>query len=368
VTTTTVLFLWHVPEPLRRFLRQGLSDAAGVRLLFPEDAADAELTDLASQAEVMVGWRPTPAVLAAADRLRLFINPGAGVRHLLDAFRALEEARGVRLVNGHGNSAFTAQHAVALLLALTNRVVQHHNWMASGLWRTGDERAGSVPLGGRHIGLLGYGAVNRTVHRYLAGLGPRFSALWRTGPEGGRELAAGSPGAAPTIAAPATARYGVDPGAPLPTALRAYGPRDLDAFLEAVDVVVVAVPLTDRSAGLIGRRELTLLGPDGLLVNVARGPVVVESDLFAALREGALGGAALDVWYDYQPRPDEGGRLYPYAPAHPFHELHNVVLSPHRAASPFDDLHRWAEVVENIRRLAAGRDDLLNVVDLERGY
>ena len=77
-------------------------------------------------------------------------------------------------------------------------------------------------------------------------------------------------------------------------------------------------------------------------------------------------GAAIDVWYDYKPKEDNFGKKYPFH--HPFHQLDNVVLSPHRGASPFDDLKRWDEVIENIRKFSQNRVDFINQVDLDLGY
>jgi len=329
---TTVLFLWDVPQRLREYLSAGLRGYP-VRLLFPEMAEAEELRRLAPDADVMVGWRPTPELLRAANRLRLFVNPGAGVQHLIEMFRALE--RPVALVNGHGNSYFAAQHAVALLLALTNRVIPHHEWMARGRWRTGDTEAASIPLRGRTIGLLGYGAINRNVHSMLSGFDVRFVAMRRDSGE-------------------------------VSSIDRLFGPDSLHDFLRECDVLVIAVPLTDETKEMIGGRELELLGPTGLLVNVGRGEVVQEEPLFVALRDGVIAGAAIDVWYEYRPDPHANGRRYPYH--FPFHELPNVVLSLHRAASPLDDLARWDEVIENICRASAGRTDFVNPVDLVAGY
>ena len=70
--------------------------------------------------------------------------------------------------------------------------------------------------------------------------------------------------------------------------------------------------------------------------------------------------------YNYSPEKDKYGKEYPYS--YPFHKLKNIVLSPHRAASPFDDLSRWDEVIENLTRLAKGRKDFLNVVDIDEEY
>ena len=142
--------------------------------------------------------------------------------------------------------------------------------------------------------------------------------------------------------------------------------HQLDEFLRAIDILIVSLPLTPKTEGLIGERELELLGPDGLFLNVGRGAVVDEESLYNALKDRVIAGAALDVWYNYTPISDEGGRTSPYNC--PFHELDNVVLSPHRAASPFRDLKRWDEVIENISRFAEARTDFLNVVDVKAGY
>lgn len=336
---TTVVFIWQPRPELREHLEQGLRDTEGVRLVFPPDAEPGTIRSLAADADVLVGWRPDAATLDAATDLKLFINPGAGVRHLLSRFGPRFRERNIVLVNGHGNSGFTAQHAVALLLALTNQVVPHDRWMRQGRWRTGDEEAKSVPLRGRVVGLLGYGRVNRQVHLLLSGFEVAFAIL---------------------------RREWTDRAEPMPTPAARFGPAGLDRFLRRANLLIIALPETDATRGLIGMRELESLGPDGLLVNVGRGAVVDEAALYRALKERAIGGAALDVWYDYRPEPDAEGRKYPSR--FPFHELDNVVLSPHRAASPLDDLERWDEVTENIRRLAAGRRDFLNVVDPDLGY
>ena len=112
--------------------------------------------------------------------------------------------------------------------------------------------------------------------------------------------------------------------------------------------------------------ELELLGENGLVVNVGRGPVICETSLFSALKNDVIRGAAIDVWYDYKAPPDEDNRRYPFHP--PFHNLKNVIMSPHRAASPMNDLERWDDVMENIRRYAVGRSDFTHIVDLNEEY
>ncbi len=335
-----VLFLRAISEPLRQHLTTRLSDIPRLNLIFPEEATEGRFLEHAPDAQVIVGWRPTKELLERARKLKLFINPATGVKHLLSLFRALDPSRGVVLVNGHGHAYFVAQHAVALLLALMNKIIPHHQKMVAGEWRQwSDALAATTPLCDRHVGLLGYGAINRWVHRFLSGFDVEFHVLrrrWEGKPE------------------------------PQPAPTKKYNHDQLHAFLRAIDTLIVAVPQTEETTGMLGEEELQLLGPEGVLVNVARGAVIDQEALYKALAEKAIAGAAIDVWYEYKPEPDEQGRRYPSD--YPFHEIDSVVLSPHRAASPFSDLKRWDELIENIRRFAQGRTDFLNVVDLERGY
>lgn len=359
----TVLFAIDLPEELRRWFDARLGEISGeeggqvvrdaggqddrapkIRALYasPDGGTDWASSDAAKhapEADIIVGWRCTKEFLDAAARLKLWIFPGVGVQRMVPLFRDIPEERRPVLCNCHGNTYATAQHAVALLLALMNRVIPHHNWLADGHWRKGDDDAASTTLRNRRVGLLGYGKVNEKVHRFLSGFDVEFNVLRR------------NPGKA---------------GFDLPVA-REFGPDGLMDFMAASDILMTALPETPHTIGIVGASELAALGPDGLVVNVGRGPVIDEGALYHALHDGVVAGAAIDVWYDYRPEPDEQGRKYPWAPEHPFHELTNIVLSPHRAASPIFAPGRWEEVLDLIKRNIEGRE-LVNVIDLEAGY
>jgi len=338
MTITNVLFIWEVREELQEYLQNGLSKVKELNLVFLDDVSEETLMKHAPEAHILVGWRPSRELLDTATKFRLFINPGVGVQHHIDTFREISKTRNVTLINGHGNTYFTAQHAMTLLLSLTNKIIPHHNWMVEGLWRRGDSHAKSIPLRERKIGLLGYGAVNQKVHKFLSGFDVEFLILKRTW-RGDEEF---------------------------PTLVKQFLPKDLNTFLEETDMLVIAVPQTDETIGMIGEDELKLLGAESILVNISRGIVVDEEALYNALKQKTIAGAGIDVWYEYKPEPDVDLRKYPTK--FPFHELDNVVLSPHRGASPMDDLKRWDEVIENIRRFSEGSDEFINVVELDRAY
>jgi phosphoglycerate dehydrogenase-like enzyme len=131
----------------------------------------------------------------------------------------------------------------------------------------------------------------------------------------------------------------------------------LDEALPGADLVVIAAPLTPATTGLIGVRQLRLMESDAWLVNVARGALVVTDELVTALREGWIGGAALDVT-DPEPLP----------PEHPLWSLERCVITPHTASTTEMSLPGLrALIVENISRFAAGRP-LLGVIDPVAGY
>ena len=334
-----VCFSSKVSIEVQNHLKERLKPLSNVELMFPENTSDDYLKNIVSEVDVLIGWRPSKILLESGKNVKVFINPGAGVNHLLELFIELNKYREVTLINGHGNSYFVAQHAVAMLLTLTNKTIPHHIWMKEGKWRTGDQDAASIPLRFREVGLLGYGAINKKVHQFLAGFDVKFHILrkdWNKQKD------------------------------KLPTEAKKYDIDELDHFLKEIDVLMIAVPNTSLTSGLIKAKELKLLGSNGLIINVARGDIINQEDLYNALKYNTIQGAGIDVWYDYRPHPNKEDLKYPYE--FPFHDLDNIVLSPHRGYSPFSDLLRWDEVIENIKRISQGRSDLINGVNLKEEY
>lgn len=335
----TVCFISDIPDQVKKYFLNRLDKLSNVKIIFPLDYTEKNLINKVADADILIGWRPSKKILLNAHQMKIFINPGAGIHHLIDIFREINKRRKVFLINGHGNSYFVPQHTVALLLTLMNRIVLHHNWMLNGIWRTGDKEAASIPLRFRKIGFLGYGAINQKVHKMLSGFDNQIFILRRNWKKQNE---------------------------PLPTKAKKFEPNQLYKFLKIIDILIIAVPVTSLTKERIKEKELELLGSKGLLVNVSRGDIVKEKDLHFALKKRKITGAAIDVWYNYSPEENYEGKRFPYS--YPFHKLDNIILSPHRGYSPFNDLLRWNEIIENIIKITHGRKDLNNIVNLSDEY
>jgi phosphoglycerate dehydrogenase-like enzyme len=182
-----------------------------------------------------------------------------------------------------------AEHVLAMALALAKRLPRNHARMAEGIF----DLAETLRLRGRTVGILGYGGIGRACARLFRPLGTRIYAINTSGRADGADRAG-------TLA----------------------GLHDL---LATADIVVITLPLTRATRGLIGAAELGLMKADAILVNVARGAIVDEDALFEHLKTHPDFGAGIDTWWD-EPRPGQ-----PFHPRLPFLSLPNVIGSPHNS-------------------------------------
>ena len=304
-----------------------------IEMVYPEAGTDEELIDLAREAEVIVSTRLSADVARAAKRLRLLQKTGAGVDDM--PFDALGE--NVYVANTSGaNPVPLAEGAVALLLSLAKRVVQRNNEFLRG-------RGGGpgVLLKGKKAGILGFGSIGVEVARRLQAFDMGILALKRT------------------------------PDEELKKSLNLEflgGPDDLHRFLSKLDFLVVTLPLTPETRGMIGEDELRLMKSTAYIVNVARAAIIQEVPLYRALREGWIAGAALDVWWvphwwDPVWNPEGKGPS-----SFPFWELPNVIATPHMIGSTDSRSDAALRIMaENIMRTAEGRQPI-NQVDKELQY
>jgi phosphoglycerate dehydrogenase-like enzyme len=296
-----------------------------------------------SRVDVLYAGAP-PRDLARAARLQWVQLHMAGVNGL-DA-HPLYTASTIPLTTTSGvHAAAIAEYAVTVLLALAHRVPRMVEWRARGGWPEDRDRWPlfvPVEVRGATLGIIGYGSIGRELARIAsAAFGMTVLACKR---DPGRR-------ADPGYALPGTG----DPSGSIPSAW--YAPGELPTLLALADVVVNCAPLTPATRGMIGARELAAMKPGAFFINVGRGASVDETALAAALREGRLAGAAVDVFAE-EPPPR----------GHPLYALDNVIVSPHVSGflPSYDD--KCVELfAENLRRFLA-KAPLLNVVDRALGY
>ncbi|MBO9622741.1 MAG: D-glycerate dehydrogenase [Sphingomonas sp.] len=250
---------------------------------------------------------------AAPERLRLIANYGAGVGHIdLKAARA----RGIVVTNTPGVlTEDTADMAMALILAAPRRLVEGDKLVRSGEW-TGWCPTGmrGHRIGGRKLGILGMGRIGQAVAARARAFGLQVHYHNRQ-----------------RIPEVAEAQLG------------ATFHADLDAMLAAVDILTIHAPHTESTTGLIDARRLNLLGPDGWLINTARGEIVDPEALVTALQTGRIAGAGLDVYVN---EPAVDPRLF---------ALPNVVLLPHLGSATFEGREAMGlKVIANIRSWSDG--------------
>lgn len=312
--------------PHREFLESLLP--AGATVSWCASPNDPRFAAEVPDADVLVTARLSGALAATASRLRLVHAPGAGVNGIdLAALPA-----GVQCANAFGHDRSIAEYVVSNVIALRRGTVQQDAALREGRWLAAaydPDLPQPATLRGSVVTFLGFGRVGQAVWELLQPFGTHGIAITRSG----------------------TVDAGVH-------SLRWSGDAaELDRALDESDILVIAVPLDDATAGLIGAEQLNRLGAHGLLVNVARADVVDETELYRALRDETIAGASLDVWYRY---PQGGSTADPASL--PFNELPNTIMTPHSSAITAETFRERAKTIaENIVRLDRC-EPLVNVV------
>jgi phosphoglycerate dehydrogenase-like enzyme len=316
---------------------------------------------------ILVAGRPQREHLTASPNLRALIIPWAGLPETTrDLMRDFPH---IAVHNLHHNAVPVAEMAITLMLAAAKLVVPLDRALRAHDWTPRYHHPDpTILLDGKTALILGYGAVGQRVAHLCRALGMKVMAIRR-------HVSSPSPDeiywvySNPVVGAIPCGRPGRVQDPPLPThfeCTQIYSPDALHSLLPKANVLIICLPQTPETTGLIGERELALLPPDAVLVNVGRGPIVDEAALYHALCEGTLHSAGVDVWYNYP--TDEASRPYTPPSAYPFHELDNVVMSPHRAGgSDETPIRRMTNLAALLNAEARG-EEMPNRVDLQEGY
>ena len=314
---------WNIPDEQVERLRREFPHHA-----FHHARTEMEVESEVGDADVAFMSELRPSHFEVARRLRWIHSPAAGVGSMI--FPALVGSP-VLLSNSRGISADPiAEHVIAMTLALFRKFPLAFRSQAARYWAQ-DDAVAPPPLRlvqGTRVLIVGLGSIGAACAWRFAALGAEVTAIRRR-----------------------TDR-------PVPAGVQQMAPVErMQQLLPHADVVVISAAQTGATRGLIGRTELSLMNKDAILINVSRGKLVDEEALVDALRQGALGGAGLDV-FEHEPLSADS----------PLWTLDNVIITPHMAGFRAD---HWEAVTtlfaENLKRFERG-EPLQNLVDKTAGY
>jgi glyoxylate/hydroxypyruvate reductase A len=298
------------PEPWRAALARELPEAAFH--VFPDLPDPAAIT-------AAIVWKPPAGFFAPFPNLRLVVNLGAGVDTLVRR-DDLPDGVPIARLSDPGMVALMTSYVLFAVIRYAREIDIYEAAKGRREWRYIAPR----PLASVKVGVLGLGELGLAAAHALSGLGLDVTGWSRS---------------ARTV----------------PGIRSVHGPDALDALIGSVEILVIMLPLTPETEGLIGEARLRLMRRGAKLINVARGPIIDEEALIAALADGHLGGATLDV-FAREPLPASS----------PLWDMPNVLVTPHLASIPVPEASAKV-VAESIRRVRRGEPPL-HLADPARGY
>lgn len=314
--------LWNAPFWLASRLKERFPAHDFVQLPSLENFAQ-QLED----ADILIGYQMRPEQFAHAHKLRYIHATTAAVHQLLFPEMVASQVRITNSAEIHG--AVVAEHAMAVIFALAKSIpaaVRHQldsNWGQQQIWNETPPRE----IAAATLGIIGLGKIGNELARMAKALAMRVLAV-RDHPERGA-------GNADVV----------------------YGANDFERLLKESEYIVLAAPLTRKTATLFNDKVFSQMRPDAFFINVSRGALVDEAALARALKQKKIAGASLDV-FTSEPLPADS----------PLWKLENLLITPHTAALT-DKLweRHLARITENLRRYFAGQS-LLGQVDKTKGY
>ncbi len=311
-----------IDDDMRGWAAQMREELPDLDVVIVEDEADAarQLSD----ADAAYGWVP-PEVLPSVERLRLLQNPYAGP--FVGWYYPELAAHPVTVSNPRGiYSDHIAHHILMYMLALSRGLPYYMDAQAEGRWDRHARQHGYVDLSTATVLINGVGGIGAETARLCAAFGCRVVGV-------------------------DPSPYGRFDGVLVP-------PSELDDRLHEADFVVTTVPHTPETEFMWNAQRFAAMKNSAYFINIGRGMTCKLDDLAAALEQGEIAGAGLDV-FEIEPLPE----------GHPLWRIENVIITPHIAVADAANIpeRRFALILENARRLVDGRD-FINVVDKEKWY
>ncbi len=290
----------------------------------------------AADYEILIAGRPTKEQLEASPNLHSLIIPWAGLA--VEAAKIMVDYPNIAIHNLHHNAVATGETALMLLFTAAKQIIPIEQIFRKNDWRPRYQPNPAKLLHGKNILILGFGSIGQYVGRVCHAMGMTVNAIRRN------------------FKKESSVEYPVN----------IYSPEDLHKLLPKSDVLMITVPLTEETKGMIGKFEIGLLPDHAILINVGRGLVIDQEALYNALQSNKLHSAGIDVWYNYP--PDEESRVNTPPADFPFNELDTIVMSPHRGGGATEIEQLRMKHLAALLNAAAKGEAIPNKVDISKGY
>lgn len=308
----------------------------GIEIIIPPSFDEETLIKYAADADVFLGATLTEKLLQNAKQLKFVQVPWTGVDNL--NFDLLSQYE-VTVCNSHSNSGIVAEHAIALMFDAAKKVTYHDKLFRKGIWNrpSKEESPYLSPFSTRvfqsNIGILGYGAIGKKIAHYLRGFDSDIT-VYNTSGKGEDSL------------------------------VRFAKIEDSNNILSNHDFLFIAMALTPNTRGMIDLQFLDELKKTAVLINVSRGEIINEDDLFLFLKQNNGFTACLDTWYQY---PNAQQPIILPSNKNNFETLDNIIMSPHRAGMIDGELPHLDDAINNLNRCYRG-ENLINIVSSKNKY
>jgi phosphoglycerate dehydrogenase-like enzyme len=320
-------------EELANAIQETLGDKA---VVVRSERTVESMLEHARDADIVVSGRVPADYIRKAPNLKMIQALGAGIDKI--DRQAVLERGDIIVCNNHMNAMEVAEYAIMLLFAAAKNIILSDRELRKGDWIYGFGGPNpNVEIRNKTCLIMGLGNIGAEIAKRLKGFELELRAVTRSGE---------SPNAAL-----------VDSIASL---------EDMKPYVQDADFIILSLPLTDESRGIIDSKVISWMKPSAILVNISRGEIVDEAALYQALKDKKIQAAGLDVWWNYPQwgKPDMKMPSLKFA----YHELDNVIMSPHRAAYSLNTQQAHLDFVrENVLRFVRGERPL-NIVDMNLGY
>ncbi|MFX0005109.1 MAG: NAD(P)-dependent oxidoreductase [Promethearchaeota archaeon] len=304
-----------------------------VDLIFYNDIKKEEREDVIKEIDILIGPKIDEKELNSYTKLKMHQTFATG----LEVFNfEFYKKNNIILCNSHTHSKIIAEYAFALLLTIAKEINTNDQLLREGNWDY--TKYPAITLFGKTILFLGYGNIAQILKEMCTPFQMNYITVKRT-------------------------KQCDDPS------IKIFTPEEKLAAIGQTDIIINTLPLTERTINFIDKVEFEAMNSNVIIVNVGRGMTINEQELYNALKEKKIRGAALDVWYNYPDiRGGEKQEPFPCYPSKfPFHKLKNVIMTAHRAWQSDALMIDLKPFLENVNRFIRGEKPE-NLVNLDEGY